>query len=197
MEMRKRLCIVVLILMSALAGANAQEWRKIKNKFYSLELPDSWKPQEGMPGNGVEPGEREARGYHLYYFAWRIPVKTREEMLDCIGIDIQTYKKIDKTPLTVRDIEKAVILPLFSSFPSSKTETYSSKDELRLTVLRNSKEMDGSAVRYRCYYLLKQSGIGVHCMEISFRDDLLKRKPETKKLVKRILDSFVVGRPIK
>lgn len=197
MSMKRWWCLLALTTICLLAKASDKGWQKVENSFYSLELPSQWKPQNGMPGDGTEPGTRDARGFHLHYFVWCTPVKTREEIPDCIGIDIQSYEKIDKTPVSVRDIETMVILASFSSFPSTKTEIFSSEDELQLIVLQDSKEMDGSTVRYRRYCLLKQAGIGVHFVEVSCRDELVKRKPETEKMIKRILKSFAVKKVFK
>lgn len=191
--MKKYLCLLTLVMICLFAKAGDKGWQKIENSFYSLELPAHWKPQEGMPGDGTKPGTRDARGFHLYYFAWQTPVKTKEEMSDCMGIDIQTYEKIDKTPVSVREIEKAVIIPPFVS----RKEITLPSGGLRIVVLKDSKEMDGSTVRYHKCYLLKKAGIGVHCVAISFREDLIKRKPDTEKDVKRILDSFTVKKIIK
>lgn len=188
MNQKKYLCLLMFILCCFFIKAGNADWRKIENRFYSLELPVSWVPMQGMPGDGTEPGEREVRGYHLYYFAWQTPVESTKEIPKCIGIDIQTYRKSDNSSLSVKDIEKAVVVPV----SPIRNGISSLKDELRIVVLKDSKEMDGSIIKYRRYYLLKQAGIGVHCVQISLRDELVKSKPATEKLIKRIMDSFTV-----
>jgi len=185
---KKYFCLLAFGAFSLLAKAENSDWRKIENSLYTLELPGSWIPMPGMPGDGTKPGERDARGYHLHYLAWQTPVKSKEEIPYCIGVDIQTYQKLDKTPLSVRDIEKAVIIPI----SPNRNEICSLKNELRLLVLKDSREMDGSIIKYRIYYLLKEAGRGVHCVEISLRNELLKEKPETEKVIERILNSFTV-----
>ncbi len=188
MNWKKNLCLLALGICCLGTKAGNVEWQKIENSLYTVELPVSWIPMQGMPGDGTKPGEREARGYHLYYFAWQTPVKTKEDIPYCIGIDIQTYRKLDNTSLSVKDIEKAVVV----SVSPVRREVSSSKDELRIIVLKESKEMDGSIIKYRVYYLLKKGGIGVHCVQISLRDELVENRLSTEKLIKRILDSFTV-----
>lgn len=187
MNLKKNLCLLLGCLCCLCVAASEADWRKIENSLYSLELPASWVPMNGMPGDGTIPGEREVRGYHLHYFAWQTPVKSQEDIPDCMGIDIQTYQKTDKSPLSVKDIEEAVIIPAFKTVK----EISSSGDGLRGVAWKDSKEMDGSIVKYRVYYLLRQAGAGmVHCVQIDLRDERIKNKPDTEKVVKRILDSF-------
>ena len=188
MNREKYLCLLAFVLCCSFVKAVNADWRKIENSLYTLELPVSWVPMQGMPGDGTKPGEREARGYRLYYFAWQTPVKSKEEIPNCIGIDIQTYRKLDNSSLSVKDIEESVVAPV----SRIRNEISSSKDELCIVVLKDSKEMDGSIIKYRRYYLLKQAGMGVHCVQISLRDELVKDKPATDALIKRILDSFTV-----
>lgn len=107
MNWGKYLCLLAFMLCCFLVKASNADWRKIENSLYTLELPLSWVPMQGMPGDGTKPGEREARGYHLYYLAWQTPVKSKEDIPNCIGIDIQTYRKLDNGLLSVKDIEQA------------------------------------------------------------------------------------------
>lgn len=188
MNRKKILCLCTLGLFCLMVHAANGEWKKIKNSLYSLEVPSSWGPAQGMPGDGIEPGERDAREYHLHFFFWHSPVNSREDIPSCVGVEVQTYEKLDKSPLSVRDIEKAV---LASRYPDRK-ETRSSPDELRFLIIKDSKEMDGSMVKYRKYYLLKKTGLKVHCVDITLRDELIKKQPDIEKQVQRILNSFTV-----
>ena len=191
MDRKKYFCLLAFLLCCFLVKAGNADWKKIENSLYTLELPLSWVPMQGMPGDGTKPGEREARGYRLYYLAWQTPVEGKEDIPNCIGIDIQTYRKLDHSLLSVKDIEQAVVAGTWI-----RNEISSLKDEWRIVALKDSKEMDGSIIKYRTYYLLKQAGRGVHCVQISLRDELVKGKPTTEKLIKRILDSFTVKCPI-
>lgn len=188
MNRKKYFCLLVFGAFFVLIKAEDLEWRKIENSLYTIELPAYWVPMPGMPGDGTKPGERDARGYHLHYFAWQTPVKSKEEIPYCMGIEIQTYQKLDKTPLSVKDIEKIVVVPI----SPVRNEICSLKDELHLVVLKDSREMDGSIIKYRIYCWLKKVGIGVHCVQISLRNEFLEKKPETEKIIKRILNSFTV-----
>lgn len=178
----------MLVLLPSWAKADDGEWRKIKNSLYSIELPASWAPMQGMPGDGTKPGEREARGYHLHYFGWQSPVKGRDEIRTSMSIDIQTYQKMDKTPVVIRELAKILVTPHFKT----QTELYSREGELCLSTVKDSKEMDGTMVQYRVFFLFRKVGAGVHCVRVSLRDDFFKEKPENEKIIKHILKSFKV-----
>ena len=192
MKVERSIGILFLLLLCTFAEAADKSWIKIENKLYSLELPSHWKPMEGMPGNGTEPGERDVNGFHLYYFAWWTPITDVKEIPNCIGIDIQTYEREDKTPLTLKEAED-IETTLSGGRFCSKTKTYSSKDKMRFVIVKDSKELDGSIVRYRVFYLLKQAGIRVHCAKIDLRDELFCREPHIEKMIERIFNSFKVN----
>lgn len=87
-----------------------------------------------------------------------------------MGIEIDLYEKLDKSDVTLPYIEKKVAL-----LNALSVEILASSNEAKsFIVFRNSKEMDGSTVRYRSYYLLKKRGLQILCAQISMRDNLIK-----------------------
>lgn len=187
--MKKCLFLFALLFVSISLEAVNGDWRVIKNKLYSLELPANWIPQSGMPGDGTEPGMREVRDFHIYYFAWHTPAKDKSEMPTIVGIDIQTYEKKDRTTISLEEAKKILIPPS----EQIKEVHSSSANELRGTRTKKSKEMDGSIVEYRLFNLLKQKGSKVHRVSISLREELYAKSPNIKKQITHILDSFVAN----
>lgn len=187
--MRKYLFLFMLLFVSISLEAINGDWRVIKNKLYSLELPANWIPQSGMPGDGTELGMREVRDFHVYYFAWHTPAKDKSEMPTIVGIDIQTYEKKDKTTLSFEEAKRISIPPS----DQIREVHFSSANELRGTTTKKGKEMDGSIVEYRQFNLLRQKGSKVHRVSISLREELYAKSPNIKKQITHILDSFVVN----
>lgn len=187
--MKQIVPLLLLLLVSMNLKAENGKWRKIKNKLYSLELPAEWKPQNGMPGDGYEPGRREAAPYIIHYFAWSKPFKSKDDAPTLIGIDIQTYEKQDGSVMSMDEARKRTIL----SWDRIEKTLHSSSDELRCTAIGTSKEMDGSMVNYRRFYLLKKKGNRVHCISLSLREKFYKESPDMQNLISHILDSFKVN----
>lgn len=179
--------LLLLLLLPMSVEAKGGGWRVIENKFYSLMLPAEWCPQPGMPGNGVEPGMRRVKPYLIYYFAWHTPIKDKNDIPTCIGIDIQTYEKADGSVVSLDEARKLTIPP------SVRVEnSYPSSDTLYCTGIKKSKEMDGSTMEYKVFYLLEKDGKRVHCVKLDLRKDYYDKSSEVQKLVFAILNSFVV-----
>lgn len=53
-----------------------------------------------------------------------------------------------------------------------------------------SKEMDGSSIAYRDFYLLAEKNGLVHVLNINVVCGYYQSSPEVRKVVKRIMDSF-------
>ncbi|MCD8181839.1 MAG: hypothetical protein LUE99_00710 [Bacteroides sp.] len=104
--MKKYLSLLVLLWVSISVEAVNDDWRVIKNELYSLELPSGWIPQQGMPGNGCAPGTRKVKPYIIYYFAWHSPIKDKNDFPHCVGIDIQTYEKLDASTVSLDEAKK-------------------------------------------------------------------------------------------
>lgn len=189
--MKQVLSLLLLLFVSIGLKAEDGKWRMIKNKLYSLELPVGWEPQNGMPGDGHEPGRREAAPYIIHYFAWTTPIKSRNDMPTAILVSIQTYEKQDGSVMSMEEARKRTIVPP-KQIQIEKT-LKSSSDEFRCTALKTSKEMDGSTVVYRCFYLLKKKGNSVHCIYLSLTEDYYKKSPDLHNLIVHILDSFKVN----
>lgn len=99
-------------------------------------------------------------------------------------------KKLDKSDVdsSVYRKEKCLLNALSVEILASSNEAKS------FIVFRNSKEMDGSTVRYRSYYLLKKRGLQILCAQISMRDNLIKSKPDVEEVVRKILNSIALGK---
>lgn len=187
--MKKILLLLVLLSSSIGLKAGDGKWKVIKNKLYSIEFPSDWVPQPGMPGNGFEPGKREVGPYIIYYFAWYTPVKSREDIPKCIGIDIQTYEKKDGAAIPLDEAQKLTIRPL----NRIEEKMYSSSDELRYTATQTSKEMDGSFVKYRIFFLLKKKNNRAYCIRLDLREELYKKNTNLKEVLLHILNSFSIN----
>ncbi|MBX9087309.1 hypothetical protein [Bacteroides cellulosilyticus] len=190
MRLKKIGLLLLLIMTPLILMANSIGWKVIKNSLFCVTLPDDWVPIEGMPGDGTEPGRREARGFLIRYFAWNTPLKDKKDIPNHLGIEIDLYEKLDKSDVTLPYIEKKVAL-----LNALSVEILASSNEAKsFIVFRNSKEMDGSTVRYRSYYLLKKRGLQILCAQISMRDNLIKSKPDVEEVVRKILNSIALGK---
>lgn len=163
----------------------------ITNKLYSICIPAEWEAMSGMPGDGINPGERDINGFHLFYWAWSTPIKNIEDIPKTIGIDIQSYQKTDNKTLSVEEIEQLEMSLISSPAPIKKNNIWPTKEQKRFFIIKDSKEMDGKTVTYRTYYLFKQNKNIVHCIKISLRNNLAEQS-EINEKIKEILDSFNV-----
>lgn len=143
---------------------------------------------QGTPGDGVNPGERNIKGFHLFYWAWNTPIKSKEDLPKTIGIDIQSYQKNNNKVSSVEEIEQ-LEMSLASSSAIKKTNIWPTKGQKRFFIVKNSREMDGKIVTYRVYYLFQQSGNIVHCIKISLKEELAKQSDQQNK-IEKILNSF-------
>ena len=177
-----------LNLLSIEICAAEKGWQRIENTLYSLVVPSDWEPRNGSPR--MEPGRREARGFELRYLAWNTPIRKLEDMPKTIGLDIQSYRKLDDGSITISELEKLTIFNV-----RSREVLFSSDDELRLSILKDSREMDGSIEHYRKFYLMRRNGKQIHQLYISLTEEHYRSNPEIKDMIKKILDSFTVKTP--
>ena len=94
MRLKKIGLLLLLIMTPLILMANSIGWKVIKNSLFCVTLPDDWVPIEGMPGDGTEPGRREARGFLIRYFAWNTPLKDKKDIPNHLGIEIDLYEKL-------------------------------------------------------------------------------------------------------
>lgn len=85
-----------------------------------------------------------------------------------------------------------VLLPRYIGIMGDYLYIYKEKEE-KLFAIGTSKEMDGSMVDYRRFYLLKKKGNRVHCISLSLREKFYKESPDMQNLISHILDSFKVN----
>jgi len=185
----KKTIWILICLCSMLAAVNGYagtgDWQKIENALYSIEVPAGWAPQDGSPK--MEPGRREARGFELRYLSWRSPIHSAADLPDVVGMDIQSYRKLDGSPITISELEKLTVFNYVS-----REVLASSEGSLLLSVQRDSREMDGHIERYRHFYLMKQAGRQIHQVSVSLTEKKYQAEPEIRELIRRMLDSFVV-----
>lgn len=135
----KKTIWILICLCSMLAAVNGYagtgDWQKIENALYSIEVPAGWAPQDGSPK--MEPGRREARGFELRYLSWRSPIHSAEDLPDVVGMYIQSYRKLDGSPITISELEKLTVFNYVS-----REVLASSEGSLLLSVQRDSREMD-------------------------------------------------------
>lgn len=185
--MKKYVCFIMLLLCSFTTDDG---FRTIDNKLYSISIPSTWVPMQGMPGDGTNPGERDLSDkLHVFYWAWQVPVKSKEEIPKCVGIDIQSYQRTDNKELTVDEMVPLEMSRVYSITAVKKTDMRSPKNQKRFFLIKDGKEMNGESVVYRVYYLFQQSGNIVHCITISLRDELAQQ-PGKKEEIEKIMDSF-------
>lgn len=185
--MMKKYIFFILLICCSFTSNNGL--RTINNKLYSINIPFEWKPISGMPGDGINPGEREINGFHLFYWAWSTPIKSKEDIPKTIGIDIQSYQKADNKISSVKEIEQLEMSLVSSLTPVKKTNIKTIKDQKLFFLIKDSKEMDGEIITYRVYYLFQQSGKIVHCIKISLRNKLAEQSDMNEK-IKKIFTSF-------
>lgn len=130
------------------------------------------------------PGEREARGFKIRYLAWRKPT-TYKERIESINLMIQSYSRPGGAPASISEMEKLLIINA-----SSKEMISDSGTEKIYSVIKKSKEMDGSIVAFRRFYLFSEKEGQVHVLEVSTTDSYYQSRLETRLIIKKILDSF-------
>lgn len=170
--MKKYIFFIVLFFCSFI---NDNGWKTIDNKLYSIKIPSNWEPMAGMPEKGINPGERKMKDFHLFYWAWSTPIKSKDDFLKTVSVDIQSYQKEDLSSLSVESIEDLEMSLVQSLTPIKKTNIWPIKDQKRFFIIKDGKEMDGEVIKYRIYYLFQQSDNIVHCIKISLRNVLIEQ----------------------
>jgi hypothetical protein len=184
----KSIFLSILAVYSFANGGNDK--KRISNHLYSFSVPAHWEPATGMTGDGTVPGERDMGPYHLYHLQWSTPIKRIEDIPQTIGVFIESYERIDKSPVSLKEIEALELLKLDKASELLRKEViYEDAIQKRFMILKNSKEMDGRTVKYRVNYLLYKNGDMVHCITVSSSEEQYLF-PETPVVVKDILDSF-------
>lgn len=116
--MTKTYILPIILILCSFTSDNGL--KIITNKLYSICIPAEWEPMSGMPGDGINPGERDIKGFHLFYWAWSTPIKNIEDIPKTIGIDIQSYQKTDNKTLSVEEIEQLEMSLISSPAPIKK-----------------------------------------------------------------------------
>lgn len=197
MYTKKYIIIAVLFFsLCSFAGNGGGIWNKIDNKLYSLKLPSHWIPEQAgsEQADPMIPKERDASsiGYHLYYLRWGTPWNEKT-ITDRVFIFIESYQKLDKTPVSIKAIEDLEMKKTSSPIKlCNKEDIWPQKGQRRFFITIECQEMDGQIVRYRVYYLLQKSRDKVHCVSFRMRDAYAQKHPEEVNVVKKIMDSFVV-----
>ncbi|WP_080904328.1 hypothetical protein [Parabacteroides sp. Marseille-P3160] len=187
------LSILLFFIFSFTNDNGNNKKRKIINSLYSIELPLQWEPMKGMPGDGTIPGEREIKFFHLYYLAWSTPIRSLEDRFHTISLDIQSYQRTDGNPLSVKDVEELSLSKLNSPNIAilKKIDLKGKARQRRLVLIKNSKEMDGSIVKYRDFYLMQKNRNIVHCVNVCLREKQY-HVSGTPSIIEDILDSFSI-----
>lgn len=182
--MKRLYSYIIFVLFLNITIVNAKdrdEWQKISNSFYSLEVPPEWRPCDGSPE--MIPGERNAKGFKIHFLAWWKP-STYEERNKTIGLDIQSYARPDGNPVSLSEMEKLIFINVDKDIISD------SKTEKIYSVVRKSKEMDGSTKAYRYIYVLSEKDGMVHVLNISTSDSYYQSSSDVRRIIKRIMDSI-------
>jgi hypothetical protein len=198
--MHSKLYVLLSVTLLALCSfTNDANEKRISNKLYSFSVPSDWKPFVTDKTDGFVPGERDTRLWHLHYLAWETPVQSDGDFSKVMGINIQSYQRIDGAPISLAELEDIEM-----SRYKAPDESLSVLDKTELPVKPNQRgyvlktkeiAIDRGAVThhisYGVYMLCKGKDI-VHCVSIRASESQYLL-PETQTIIKDILDSFSVN----
>lgn len=180
---RQLLFLLFLLSMPAFLHAKGGEWQLIDNSLYRLKVPADWGPQDGSPR--MEPGRREARGFELRYLAWQSPARSIEEFHNSIGIEIQSYRKLNVEDLTIDELEKLTIHNY-----QSREVVQDNPDRRLLSLLITSPNWDEGTTDFRIFYLMVKKGKQIHQLQLTTTEKRYRADSQARAVIRQILGSF-------
>ena len=185
----------------------AQEWKKVGDDTYSIEIPADWftKPiDKTVKRASDEAAERGLPHKPLIYEKYNLQVRHDTFWQNPSTKEISTWSKAMYLRIQCFTSENNSTVPfhiveeLVTSSPVEILDTQRKecgKGKVKVVVLEKNMEINrGKIKRYNLYryILLQQSERDVHAVEVSISEKHLKEHPEKMKEIERILNSFEI-----
>jgi len=193
--------VFIPLLVLVLCSFTKESKKKITNKLYSINVPSDWAPNyPGRSiGDGSIPKERDANGFHLYFFSWSTPVDNDEDFKNMVSLNIESYKRNKGKSVTIKEVEEISQNFINQTVADGSLKIIRRKD----LVTKNGKkffvlELSGqyktlNAISWvktdRYFYFAKKNDI-VHKIEITMPSQL--SSISKKEIVESLIDSFTV-----